>query len=169
MKNRTGRVRVGSRCSLLAFLLLLGAGVACTLPACSSGSLYANRRDALQEDLSRFHLALLMQDTPALLRHMSEDVRPEWTDALACLFGRFRLVDYRIQDIKTGPGAEDARVVVWARLHPVDSLATLEMIWTQEWVYAAKRWSLDTASEATRKFLGDCLRPLEEGRESGAL
>jgi len=169
MQDRTGRARSGIRRPLLAVLLLVGLGAVCAVPACSTGSLYANRGDALQQDLSRFHLALLMQDTPALMRQLPEEARPVWADALSCFFGRFRLVDYRIQEIKTGPKAEDARVVVWARRHPVDSLSTLESIWVQEWVYMEGGWSLDTESETTRKFLGDCLPPEAEKREPGTL
>jgi len=134
-------------------LLVMGAG-------CSELSRYGNRRDSLQEEVKRFHLALLMNDTASLLRQVPSDDRPEWAEALPCLFGKYRLVDYSIQEIKTGPKVRDARVVVWVTRHPVDSLVTQEAVWVEQWLYRDKRWFLDAASVSTRKYLGDCLSPL---------
>lgn len=111
----------------------------------------------MQQELSRFHLGLLMQDTPALLRQVPPEARPEWSEALSCFFGRFRVVDYRVQEIQRGSEGEDARVVVWVMKHPVDGLATRQSIWHQQWVYRGGGWFLDTESETTRRFLVGCL------------
>lgn len=163
MVHRQTRYRLRGRLAALFLAALFFAGT-----GCSSFSHHANRRDSLQEDLKRFHMALMMKDTPLLLRQIPKEDRPDWAEAFPCFFEKFRVVDYTVQEIKTGPKVEDARVVVWVSRHAVDSLSTREMVWVEEWVYEEKRWFLDTASEKTREYLGDCLpardaEPEEEG------
>jgi hypothetical protein len=133
------------------------AGTALT--ACSGLSRYDNRRTDLHEDVNRFHMALFMQDTPGLLRQIPSEKRGEWSDALRCFFHRYRVVDYSIQEIKTGAKLEDAKVVVWVTRHPVDALAAQELVWEEDWIYRKKEWRLDTGSERSRKFFGTCLPP----------
>jgi len=158
MKGRTGEVGACRKRRFVAMLVLgMSLAVLFAGPACSKFSRYAGRRDALQQDLNRFLMALFMQDTPALLRQIPPEARADWSQALVCFFQRYRVVDYNIQEIKTGPKVEEARVVVWVRQHPVNALATLETVWYAQWVYRNGGWFLDTESETTRTFLGDCL------------
>ena len=160
MRDRAWGPGMGVRRGLVA-VLLLGITLACAGGACSRSSGWTSRWDTLQQDLSRFHLALLMRDAPALLRQVPLEARAEWSDALPCFFRRYRVVDYRIQEITPGDKGEDAVVVVWVMRHPVDSLNTLESIWSQRWTHQGGGWLLDTESESTRRFLGDCLPPGE--------
>ncbi len=164
VKDRTARaVSRGNRWLIL--VLLLGVSFVCTAPACTKFSRYSNRRDTLKQELKRFHLALFMKDTPSLLRQIPSEERPDWAEAFPCFFQRYRVVDYRIQEVKTGPKVADARVIVWLTRHPNDSLATEETVWIEQWEYRNKRWFLDTESEKTRKYLGDCLPPGGEKQE----
>jgi hypothetical protein len=137
-------------------LFVLASIMWAALTACSGLSRYDNRRTDLQQDVNRFHMALFMQDIPALLRQMPPEERGKWSDALRCFFHRYRVVDYSIQEIKTGAKVEDAKVVVWVTRHPVDALAAQELVWKEDWVYRKKAWRLDTASETSREFFGTC-------------
>jgi hypothetical protein len=164
MRNRQTRARVREIRWLFAVLLLAFA-LLCTVPACTNFSRYSSRKDFLQQDLKRFHMALFTPDIPILLRMLPLEERAEWADPLVCYFGRYRVVDYKVQQIKTGPKVEDARVLVWVTVHPVDSMTIQEKVWDQEWEYRDKRWFLDSESETTRKFFGDCLPPEDEQKE----
>ena len=145
--------------------LVLSVVLVAALSGCSGFSRYTPRREHLQETMKRFHLALFVQDTRSLVRSLPLEDRPLWAEAFSCFFDRYRVVDYEIQQIKTGSRVEEARAVVWMSIHPIKSMTVRETVWVQEWILEDKRWVLFPDSESTQAFLGDCYRPLEAGKD----
>jgi len=163
MNGRCCGVLAPDRKRSRAAVFLLAACLVLPLSGCSGASLYSTRKEDLQETMKRFHFALMGQDVSSAVRFFPLEDRPEWAKAFTCFFGRYRVVDYRVQEIKSGAKVEEARAVVWVTLHPLKSMTVQEIVWTQEWTYEDKNWMLFPDSESTQAFLGNCYLP-HDGR-----
>jgi hypothetical protein len=139
--------------------------MACSVPSPKK----QNREDLLRRDVRHFHWALIGQDVPVALRHVSPDERDPWDESFACLFKQLRLLDYRVELVKFGETSSKATVRVRWTGHSLDSLVVQEMLWKEEWSFdqERQRWSLLPAPEAIQGLPQECLPdvPEKEGSE----
>ena len=158
-----GRGGRGSR-QALWFLLLLSSLVACSVWS----PMEQHREDRLRRDLRGFHWALIGQDTPVALRYVPADERDPWDDSFACLFKRFRFMDYRVELVKMGEESSEASVRVRWSVHAKDSLVVEKFMWKEEWSFNVKkqRWSLSQTPGALKGLPEDCLPEIPDKEES---
>ena len=114
------------------------------------------RKDYLQESLKSFHLSFMSRNLPYVIMKIPSDERTRWAEAFQCYFNRYRLVDFKIQEIKIEPDNTEAKVTVWLTGHAIDSISIQEHLWVEEWVFQDRRWYLDPESESLRKVIGPC-------------
>ena len=140
----SGKTRMGS-CILLSFVL-----------ACSALSPAGPRKQHFQETLKRFHIALIAQDRSSIIRYIQDPDKSRWDESLGCLFHRFRLIDYNIQDIQFEQDAKEARVYARITGRTINALTTEQALLEEDWHYREGRWALDPDSAFFTKLLGAC-------------
>jgi len=141
-----------NRRSFLLGLLLLGFPVL----ACSVLHPASTRKKMLQDDLQQFHVGLLAQTRPELVRPLPLSDREPWGKAWDCYFHRFRVIDYVIDAVRFHDDAIKADVSVQVTGHALNALATRQQAWREKWVYDRNKWRLEVRTEAFREILGEC-------------
>ena len=144
----------------LLSILILSSLVACSVPSPKK----QHREDSLREDLRSFHWALVGQEPAGALRYVPSDQRDLWEASFACILKQLRLLEYRVEHMRFGEGANESTVRVRWTVHPLDSLVVEEVLWKEEWSFdrGKQRWSLVPAPDAIQGLPEGCVPEVAE-------
>lgn len=143
-------------------VLVVLAAALLLIPACHRLSSPGTRKDALEFDLLDFHMALLSQDIPRLVRHLPPKERARWAEAFGCYFEAHRVIDYRVAHITTAEKATEATVIVSVTGRPQNSMVVREHLWKQKWRNADNHWQLVPEGFQVDEEWEHCLPPPEK-------
>jgi hypothetical protein len=148
----------------LFLVLCLSTLMACTMTSPRK----QNREDRLRDDLRAFHWALIGQEISLALRFVPSGERDAWDETLVCAFKRVRLLDYLVELIDFRDENKEATVRVRWTGHRLNSLATEETLWKEEWSFdpLKQRWSLLSAPGDLKGLSEACLFGRANGESS---
>ncbi len=127
--------------------------------ACSDLSTSLTRKQVLQEALQFFHMTLISQNRPDLVRFIPAEEKQSWDSSFACLFQKIRLIDYHVEKIDVLNDSKEAKIIVKIVSHPLNALVTKEILLEENWSYIDQHWYFVSSIKDFKILPEECLSP----------